>query len=309
MNRNKKKILVVGGSGFIGINLIKKLDKNKNYVSATYFKKKKFKRIKNVNYFKGDLKDFNFCKKITKSADIVFMCAAVSSGAKDIQNDPMMHVDENVMINLNIIKAASLNSVKKFIFLSSNVVYPNSKKPMSEENMNYSLFNKYFYVGWMKIFSEKVCEMYKDKIQILIVRPSNLYGPFDKFDKKKSKVIPSLIDKFKLKNKIKVWGEGKDIKDFMFIEDFIDALILVVNRYKKFTIMNIASGKSIKLEKIINFLKKYHNKDNIIYDTTKPTMIPVRKIDIKKLKNFIKFKPKFTIEKGLEKTIKWRSIN
>ena len=174
MNRNKKKILVVGGSGFIGINLIKKLDKNKNYVSATYFKKKKFKRIKNVNYFKGDLKDFNFCKKITKSADIVFMCAAVSSGAKDIQNDPMMHVDENVMINLNIIKAASLNSVKKFIFLSSNVVYPNSKKPMSEENMNYSLFNKYFYVGWMKIFSEKVCEMYKDKIQILIVRPSNL---------------------------------------------------------------------------------------------------------------------------------------
>lgn len=309
MNRNKKKILVVGGSGFIGINLIKKLDKNKNYVSATYFKKKKFKRIKNVNYFKGDLKDFNFCKKITKSADIVFMCAAVSSGAKDIQNDPMMHVDENVMINLNIIKAASLNSVKKFIFLSSNVVYPNSKKPMSEENMNYSLFNKYFYVGWMKIFSEKVCEMYKDKIQILIVRPSNLYGPFDKFDKKKSKVIPSLIDKFKLKNKIKVWGEGKDIKDFMFIEDFIDALILVVNRYKKFTIMNIASGKSIKLEKIINFLKKYHNKDNIIYDTTKPTMIPVRKIDIKKLKNFIRFKPKFTIEKGLEKTIKWRSIN
>ena len=212
------------------------------------------------------------------------MCAAVSSGAKDIQNDPMMHVDENVMINLNIIKAASLNSVKKFIFLSSNVVYPNSKKPMSEENMNYSLFNKYFYVGWMKIFRKKVCEMYKDKIQILIVRPSNLYGPFDKFDKKKSKVIPSLIDKFKLKNKIKVWGEGKDIKDFMFIEDFIDALILVVNRYKKFTIMNIASGKSIKLEKIINFLKKYHNKDNIIYDTTKPTMIPVRKIDIKKLK-------------------------
>ena len=83
------------------------------------------------------------------------MCAAVSSGAKDIQNDPMMHVDENVMINLNIIKAASLNSVKKFIFLSSNVVYPNSKKPMSEENMNYSLFNKYFYVGWMKIFFRK----------------------------------------------------------------------------------------------------------------------------------------------------------
>ena len=78
-----------------------------------------------------------------------------------------------------------------------------------------------------------------------------------------------------LKNKIKVWGEGKDIKDFMFIEDFIDALILVVNRYKKFTIMNIASGKSIKLEKIINFLKKYHNKDNIIYDTTKPTMTPL----------------------------------
>ena len=89
------------------------------------------------------------------------MCAAVSSGAMIIQNNPMYHVNDNIIMNMNILKASAGNKVKKFIFLSSNTVYPVSKKSMTEKNLNYSLFSKYFNVGWMKIFSEKLCEMYK----------------------------------------------------------------------------------------------------------------------------------------------------
>ena len=113
------------------------------------------------------LKDLNFCRKITKSIDIVIMCAAVSSGAMVMQQNPMFHVDDNVLMNLNILKASSENKVKKFIFISSNTVYPVSKKTMNEKNVNYSLFDKYFNVGWMKIFSEKICQMYKNKMNIL----------------------------------------------------------------------------------------------------------------------------------------------
>jgi nucleoside-diphosphate-sugar epimerase len=305
----KKKILVVGGSGFLGTNIIKKLDKKKNLISSTKFSNKIFYKFKNIKYSKGDLRDLDFCRKITNSMDIVFMCSAVSSGAKDIEKTPMLHVDDNVKMNLNIIKAAAENKIKKFIFFSSNVVYPNHKKPMSESDLNYSLFKKYFNVGWMKIFSEKLCEMYKDKMTILIVRPANLYGPHDKFDPLKSKVIPSLIKKFEEKKIIKVWGNGDDIKDFMYIEDFVDALLLIVKKYKKFTIINIGTGKSIKLKKIINFLIKYYSKTSIIFDKKKPTMVPIRRINIKKFQNLTKYKLKFSIEKGLEKTIKWYRDN
>ncbi len=303
----KKKIIIIGGSGFIGTNILKKIDKNRNNVFSTSFKNKNYKRIKNIKYYKGNLKDLNFCRKITKSKDIVIMCAAVSSGAMVMQKNPMFHVDDNVLMNMNILKASSENKVKKFIFISSNTVYPVSKKAMSEKDVNYSLFNKYFNVGWMKIFSEKICQMYKNKMNILIVRPGNIFGPHDKFDLVRSKVVPSLIRKFEENKNVEVWGDGKDVKDFIYVVDFVTILLRLINMPFKFMILNVASGKSISLKKIIDFLSKIYKRDkkNIKFNFNKPTMIPVRRINIRKLKKLIKFKPKFTLEKGLLDTIKW----
>jgi GDP-L-fucose synthase len=303
----KKKIIIIGGSGFIGTNILKKIDKKKNYVFSTFFKSKKYKNVTGVKYYKGNLKNINFCRKVTKSIDTVIMCAAVSSGAMVMQTNPMFHVDDNIIMNTNILKASSENKVKKFIFISSNTVYPVSLKAMSEKDVNYLLFDKYFNVGWMKIFSEKMCQMYKNKMNILVIRPGNIFGPNDKFDVVKSKVIPSLIRKFETKKTIEIWGDGKDIKDFIYIEDFVTILLKLINKPFNFIILNVASGKSISLKKIIDFLSKVYNKkkQNIVYDPSKPTMIPCRRVDIRKLKRFIKFKPKFTLEKGLLKTIKW----
>jgi nucleoside-diphosphate-sugar epimerase len=89
-----------------------------------------------------------------------------------MQENPMFHVDDNILMNMNILKASSENKVKKFIFISSNTVYPVSKKAMNVKKMSIiRYFDKYFNVGWMKIFSEKLCQMYKNKMNILIVRP------------------------------------------------------------------------------------------------------------------------------------------
>lgn len=307
---NKKKILVVGGSGFIGINLINKLNKKKNKLLTTYFKKK-IKKIRYVTYLRGDLRKYNFCDKITKKIDTLYMCAAVSSGARIIEENPMTHVDDNIIMNMNILKAASKNGVKKFIFISSNVVYPVSKKNMTENDINYDLFHKYFNVGWMKIFSEKLCEMYKSKMIIIIIRPSNLYGPYDKFDKFKSKVIPSLIRKFEKDKIIEIWGDGKDYKDFLYIEDFISGLISVTKKINKFDVVNISSGKSISLKKIINFLIRFYkkNENDINYNQLMPSMIPFRKIDNKKFLSLSGLKFKNTIYTGLIQTINWYRKN
>ena len=92
-------------------------------------------------------------------------------------------------------------------------------------------------------------------MKILIIRPANLYGPYDKFDPVRSKVIPALIRKFENKN-IEVWGSGKDVKDFIFIEDFVDNLLSILEKINKYTVLNIASSKPVSLRKIIDILKK-----------------------------------------------------
>ena len=307
----KQNILIVGGSGFVGTNILKKINHSKYNVYATRYKSKNYLKSNKIKYFKGNLKNLKFCEKITNSIDIVIMCAAVSSGAMVIQNNPMFHVDDNITMNQNILKASAKNKVKKFIFLSSNTVYPIGKKPMREKDMSYDLFHKYFNVGWMKIFSEKLCEMYKDKMIINIIRPANLYGPYDKFDPTRSKVIPALIRKFERQNTIEVWGSGKDVKDFLFIEDFVVNLLKVLEKINKFSILNICSSNSISLQKILNILKKIHKPKikKIIFNKTKPSMIPFRKISNNKIKNLIKFKLFNSLEEGIVKTVEWYKKN
>ena len=100
-------------------------------------------------------------------------------------------------MNLNMLEASHKNKVKKFVFISSNTVYPVSDNSMKENDSNYNFFYKYHTVAWMKKFSEIVCDIYsnkiKSKMQTVIIRPGNLYGPHDKFDPGKAKVVPSLI--------------------------------------------------------------------------------------------------------------------
>ncbi len=307
----KKKILIVGGSGFVGTNILKKINKEKYKLFATRFTGKNFYKSPKIKYFKGDLKNLQFCKKITRSIDEIIMCAAVSSGAMVIQNNPMYHVNDNIIMNLNLLKAAEKNKVKKFIFLSSNTVYPAGKKSMVENDLNYKLFSKYFNVGWMKIFSEKLCEMYKKKMKICIIRPANLYGPHDKFDPVRSKVIPALIRKFENQKIVEVWGSGKDIKDFLYIDDFVNNLLSVKDKIKHFEVLNISSSKSVSLKEIIKILKKIYVKKNvkIVFNSNKPSMIPFRRINNSKIKKLIKFKLNYSLESGLRKTVDWYKKN
>ena len=261
-----KKILVIGGSGFVGFNLIKSLTEKKEYkIFSTIFKKKKFEKIKNIKYFRGDLRNQNYCDKITKKKDIVVMCAAFTAGAKVIEKNPLEFVTINTKINLNILNSCKKNKIKKFIFLSSSVVYPDKITHMKEKDVNYSFFKKYENVAWMKLYTEKVCEMFNRFFDVLIVRPSNLYGPYDKFDKVNSKVIPSLIRKFNSKKKVDIWGDGKDIKDFLYIKDFVEILILLIKNKKKFLIINVGSGKSVSLINIISIINSYYKNKSFYF--------------------------------------------
>ena len=309
---NDNKILITGGSGFIGTNILKKIKNNSSNIFATYYSNKNFYKVDNVQYIKSNLENKNECKKICKDIDIVVMCAANSSGAAVMEKTPLVHMTPNLIMNANMLEAAYEANVKKFIFISSNTVYPHVNFAVKEEDAKFDFFEKYYVVGWMKRFTEILCEIYSKKIKnkmiTIIVRPGNLYGPHDKFDLEKSKVIPALIRRvIEKQNPLTVWGDGNDIKDFLFISDFSDIIIKIINTVDYHDVFNIASGKGITIKEILSEiidLEKVFDSE-IEYDSTKPTMIPIRLIDITKAKNLLGFSPKFDLRKGLELTINW----
>jgi len=308
-----KKALVLGGSGFVGINLINALVNNNFKVTGTFHKKKIFYRNPKARYKKIDLRNLNSCINLFRGMDYVFMCAANTSGAAIMKKNPLVHLNDNVIMNNNSLNSAYQNKVKKFIFISSSVVYPVTKNAVSENDVNDIFFEKYHIAASMKRFAGKTCNIYSNKLskpmKTLIIRPGNLYGDFDKFDLEKSHVIPALIKKIDQSRKVlNVWGDGKDIKNFIYIKDFVNGVILATK--SNLQVVNIANNTSCTLNEIIQHLLIIFKKKLIIKnDLTKPSMIPVRKISINLAKKKLKFKNEYSLKEGLKKTVEWYKSN
>jgi GDP-L-fucose synthase len=307
-----KKVLVAGATGFIGTNLCEKLVSLGAHVRGTIYNHQPKVLNDKIEYILSDLTKYEDCLRVTSDIDFVFMAAANSSGAGVMKNTPLVHLTPNVVMNTFMPAAALENSVSKFCFISSNTVYPQVDYPVKEEDAGFDFFDKYYVVGWMKRFSEIMCGMYSNKIDnpldMLIVRPGNLYGPFDKFTLKESKVIAALIRRaIEKENPFTVWGDGTDMKDFLFIDDFIDGVIMAFTSEERLEIVNIASGNSVILKDVLELILQMsnHQINSVEFDLTKPVMIPNRYIDISKLSSATGWAPKTSLRNGLDATIKW----
>jgi len=309
-----KNVLVAGATGFVGSHLTDRLvDLGANVTGTIHNTNLAIKNPK-AKYLEADLELAKDCELVTKDIEFVFMCAANSSGAEVMTKTPLVHLTPNVIMNSQMLAASYANEVKKFCFISSNTVYPLTDFAVAEKDVTGEFFEKYFIVGWMKRFSEIMCEMYARKINnpmsTLIVRPGNLYGPRDKYKKSESKVIAALIRRsFEKENPFEVWGDGEDIKDFLYVDDFIDALIETFEKSKDFDVFNIASGVPVTIKEVLkDIIQISENQDiQVKFDVSKPTMIPIRMIDISKIKAEIGWQPKTSIYDGLRQTYEWYS--
>jgi GDP-L-fucose synthase len=307
-----KKILVAGGSGFIGTNLTATLSRMGAQIRSTFHFKDYHQRLESVEYVSADLLLSEDCARVTRDMDFVFMCAAESSGAEVIERTPLVHLTPNLIMNAHMLAAAYENKVKRFCFISSNTVYPLTDFAVRESDANFDYFEKYFIVGWMKRFSEIMCEMYSSKIQnpmeTVTVRPGNLYGPFDKFNKSESKVIAALIRRaIEGEDPFTVWGDGFDIKDFLYIDDFIVGMLQAFAKAKDFDPINIASGNPVSIREIVNLILDITGQSSlpVHFDANKPTMIPKRMINIEKMKKLTQWQPQIDLREGILRTVTW----
>ncbi len=313
------KILVLGGSGFIGQNLMNLLFKNKYEVVGTYLKTDINRLDRRYKWIKVDLRSHRKIDRIFNDYDLIINCAAITSGAKVINENPLLHLYDNLLINTNIACGLSQTKNKTFIFISSSVVYPDSSRSMSEKHAKGEFSLVYEAVGSMKYYSENVFRLTAEKsvdknINVLIIRPSNLYGPMDKFGDGVSKVIPSLIKRMiNTESVVKIWGDGKQVRDFLYIDDFVRAILLLIKKEKInhiYNEYNISNGEYITIKNLAKEIRGIVNKDlRLIYLKDMPKTIDVRKISSKKFQSEFKWKAKTSIKIGLTKTIKWYKGN
>ena len=314
---NKKNVLVAGGTGFVGVNLIQRMLALGAKVRATIHRKPPVIKDDRIEYVTCDLLSMEDCKKVVKvvaDMDYVFMAAANTSGAAVIAATPLVHVTPNIIMNAQLLEAAYFGRVKKFIFLSSNAAYPPSadRYVREEEMFDGDPYPVYFGVAWMKRYTEILCRMYSEKLKptmpTVVVRPSNIYGPYDDFEPATSHVMAATIRKVvERQNPLKVWGTGDDVRDLIYVDDFIEALVLAAEKMKTYDPVNLGLGKGYSIKQLLGMLLEIEGCHDlkIEYDTSKPSMIPIRLIDVSKAERQLGFRARTDVREGMIRTIEW----
>lgn len=313
-NFKNKKVLVAGGTGMVGQALIPKLKKNgaKIYVASMDSKKLLPKGVE--KFFKVDLVNINNCIQVTKQMDCVINLLGITGSPKLNFTKPGSFMMSNLYCAVNLLYAAQKNKVQRYLYTSTYGVYGENssmiekdmwKKPPSENDK---------YAGWAKRIGELQIEAYRKEFNfkgLHVVRPANIYGPHANFNPVNSMVIASLIKRIiDGENPLKVWGDGKAVRDFIYSEDVADAIINVINKNIKVPI-NVGSGKGTSIRKLVNEIIRCKNiiiKPKVQFEKfsklNKKIGDQKRVLNInlaKKNKIFAKTK----LSEGLYKTIEW----
>ena len=267
MDKNKK-ILVVGAGGFIAGHLIKKLLDNGNSVVASDIKPKEywFQDFENVeNHYSMDMKDISNCRKITKNIDYVFNMACNMGGMGFIENnkaDCML----SVLINTNLLRASLVHKIKKYFFSSSACVYNGTKQEKIfieglKESDAYPAEPEDGY-GWEKLFSERMCRHFTEDfgLETRVIRYHNVYGPLGTYDGGRDKAPAALSRKIALakmnnKKEIEVWGDGKQTRSFMYIDDCLIGTKKIFNSDLK-DVYNLGSDEQVSINQMIDVIEE-----------------------------------------------------
>ncbi|MFL2886468.1 MAG: NAD-dependent epimerase/dehydratase family protein [Candidatus Pelagibacter sp.] len=320
MDKNKK-VLVVGAGGFIAGHLIKKLIENGNSIVASDIKPKEywFQDFEEVeNYYDMDMKDISNCRKATKEVDYVFNMACNMGGMGFIENNKAKCM-QSVLINTNLLIASKEEKVEKYFFSSSACVYNASKQndvfvASLKESDAYPADPEDGY-GWEKLFSERMCRHFMEDygIQVRVARYHNIYGPYGTYDGGREKapaalcrkIIQSQIDK---KDKIQVWGDGKQTRSFLYIDDCIEGTLrLFESEYSN--PVNIGSDEQVSINQMIELIENISGANELKkeYQLEKPKGVRGRSSNNELVKKVLNWSYQIKLKDGLKLTYDWIS--
>jgi GDP-L-fucose synthase len=298
------KIVVTGGTGFLGTHVVKKLSERGFNVGVP----------RHQDY---DLRNRHEVMSMFRlfKPDIVIHLAAVCGGIGANQKEPGRFLYDNLIMGLEMIDFAKEYGVEKFVQVGTVCAYPkHTPVPFKEEdiwngypeetNAPYGLAKKMLLVQ---------CQAYRQQygMNTIYLIPVNLYGPHDNFDAFTSHVIPALIKKCvdareSKAESITVWGTGSASREFLYVDDCAEAIVLATEKYNGAEPVNIGSGSEIVMRDLVEVIKKATGfEGSVIYDTTKPDGQPRRCLDTSRAANAFGFKACTSFEEGIRKTVEW----
>lgn len=309
MDLHDKKILVTGGGGFLGKVVLAKL---------------RARGVPGTNIFSPraaelDLVKWENCVKAVAGRDIIIHLAAVVGGIGANREHPGKFFYENLMMGVQLMEAARMSSIAKFVAIGTICAYPKfTPVPFKEDNLwsgypeetnaPYGLAKKMLLVQAQAYRAE--CNF-----NAIYLLPVNLYGPGDNFDLESSHVIPALIKKIYDAKKsgqdhIDVWGTGKATREFLYVDDAAEGIVLATEKYEKTEPVNLGSGMEIAIRDLVETIARLMDfKGEIRWDASKPDGQPRRSLDVSRAEKEFGFRAKTNFEEGLQKTINWYAAN
>ena len=317
-----KKYLVTGGMGFIGSALVRRLVKEGHQVrvldNASRGSPDRLKDVaKDIEMIKADIRDSNAVQASCKGVDSICHLAFIN-GTEFFYTKPDLVLDVGVKGMINVIDGCIKEGVKELFFASSSEVYQTPPAIPTDEKVPISIPDplnpRYSYAGG-KIISELMTINYGRKYfdRAIIFRPHNVYGPYMGWEH----VIPQFIVRMKeicnvnksKRIKFPIQGTGKETRAFVFIEDFIDGLMLVMEKGKHLGIYHIGAMDEISIKKVAIEVAKYFGRKIIIVPGKPAKGGTLRRCpDITKVKK-LGYKPKVSFQEGLQITAKWYDKN
>lgn len=308
----KQKLVVFGATGFIGRNMVQYFSELGLYdVHAVRFQREAYAH-KNVTWHQADLRQLSEVEAVIEGADIIIQAAATTSGAQDIVNQPYIHVTDNAVMNSYIFQLAFKHQVKHVLFFSCTVMYPTSEQLLTEQDCdeNKPLHPRYFGVGHTKLYLEKMCDFYSrlGTTKFTAIRHSNIYGPFDKYDLKRSHFFGASITKvMQAQRSITVWGTGEEKRDLLHIDDlcyFVKRAIQHQNQ--AYRLYNCGLGKAYAVKNVIHkIIHASGKKLDIKHDVSKPSIKTSLALDCTLAYQELGWQPQIGLEEGISKTIAW----
>ncbi|MDP9740809.1 UNVERIFIED_ORG: GDP-L-fucose synthase [Bacillus sp. B2I3] len=305
MNLKEKRIVVTGGSGFLGQHVVNNL--KKRGCKDIFIPRSKDFDLRNEIDIKNMLENFY--------PDIIIHLAAVVGGIGANKKNPGKFFYDNLIMGTQLIEQSRLYKVEKFVAIGTICSYPKfAQVPFKESdiwdgypeetNAPYGLAKK-----MMLVQSEAYREQYG--FNSIFLLPVNLYGPADNFDLETSHVIPAIIRKCidAIKNgdkSITLWGTGNVTREFIFVSDAAEGIVLSTEKYDESNPVNIGSGSEITINELANTIKRLTGfNGEIIWDHSKPDGQPRRKLDTQLAESKFGFVAQTDLNTGLKETIKW----
>jgi GDP-L-fucose synthase len=310
-----KKVLVTGGSGFVGTNFVRELLNRGATVRVPLHFRPMLVKDERIEVVKADLSKPEDCLAVCKGIDYVVNAAGAVSAAAVTNSNPMGVITNNLVVSAQMMQAAWTAGVQRFLILGSTTVYPAVERPIKEDEMwGGPTHPTYFAYGWMRRYLERLAEFVAQKspMKIALVRPTAVYGPYDDFHPVKSHVIPALIRKASEKmTPYEVWGTGDEVRDFLHVSDMVEGGLLAMEKAATCDPINLGYGKAFTIKDVVRIILKEtgHDQVEVKFDSSKPVTIPFRMVDTSKAKQLLNFEAKVSLEAGLKDTVRWFKEN